>query len=131
MHADLAIGDHASAHVSRSGVDIAPLGVKLDLSQLTPAAFAVGGHFIVECYDKDGALKWEDVAENMVTSAGIADFLNEYFRATTQTTAWYIGLVDNSGFVAFNAADTMASHAGWSEVAAGNYSNANRVTWSP
>jgi hypothetical protein len=102
----------------------------LDLSAIGPS-LPVGGHFIVECYDRDGNLRWEDTAENGVTDAGIASLLNIYFRASTQVTAWYLGLIDNSGFVAFSAADTMTSHAGWSEVATSAYSNSTRVQWSP
>lgn len=126
-----AVGDAASAFVSRGGVDLVPEGIVLDLSALNLNPLGVGGHFIVECYDRDGNLRWEDTAENGVTDAGIASLLNVYLRAQTQITAWYIGLVDNAGFVAFAAADTGASHAGWSEVASGNYSNATRVQWSP
>lgn len=126
-----AVGDRADAFVSRGGVDQVPSGIKLDLSGLDAAKLGVGGHFIVECYDKNGNLSWEDTAENGVTDVGIANLLNEYFRAATQITAWYIGLVDNSGFVAFASSDTMASHSGWSEVSSGNYSQSTRVQWSP
>jgi len=125
------VGDNAFALISRGGVDLVPTGIALDLSALNVAGLPVGGHFIVECYGPDGLLKWEDTAENGVTDVGIASLLNIYFRAQTQITAWYIGLVDNAGFVSFASGDTMSSHSGWSEVASGNYSQSNRVQWSP
>jgi hypothetical protein len=90
---------------------------------------AFRGVFKVTCLDRQGKVKWMDEAHNLVTNTALNDVLNEYIRATTQTTAWYMGLVDNSGFTAFAAADTSASHAGWSESTA--YSNATRPQWSP
>jgi hypothetical protein len=45
----------------------------------------------------------------------------------TQITTWYLGLITGPGSgTTIAAADTMASHAGWTEFV--NYSNANRVT---
>jgi hypothetical protein len=128
------VGGSAGAVISRNGADVVPDGVVLDFSAvrdaLSSAGLPVGGQFIVECYGPDGNLKWEDTAENGVTDAGIASLLNIYFRNQTQIASWYIGLVDNSGFVSFASADTMSSHAGWSEVSTGSYSNANRLQWS-
>lgn len=66
---------------------------------------------------------------NGVTDVGINNILDVYFDAGTQITTWYLGLIDNSGYSAVAAADTMASHAGWTEFT--GYSEANRVTWNP
>ena len=87
---------------------------------------AGGGVFIVTCYDKDGNLKWETKAKNLVTNQGLQDMNTKYFTGATYTAAWYIGLVDNASFTAYAAADTMASHAGWLESVA--YSGGNRGT---
>jgi hypothetical protein len=39
-----------------------------------------------------------------------------YFAGTAQTTTWYLGLVTGPGSgTTFAAADTLASHAGWTE----------------
>ena len=46
--------------------------------------------------------------------------------STTQVTTWYLGLYGAGASNTPAAGDTMASHAGWTEVTA--YSNANRVT---
>lgn len=89
----------------------------------------VSGRYTVKCFDSEGNLRWEDHCDNLITNAGLNDVLNEYIRGTTQTTAWYMGLVDNSGFTAFAAADTASSHAGWAESVA--YSNGARLQWSP
>jgi hypothetical protein len=46
---------------------------------------------------------------------------------TARITTWYLGLITGPGSgTSIVAADTMASHAGWTEYV--NYSNANRVT---
>lgn len=93
--------------------------------------FRVGGIFKVECFDSNGNLKWTEYAKNGVTDVGIASILNIYFVAGTQITAWYIGLINNSGYTALAAGDTMASHGGWAEAAGSNYSQTNRGTWTP
>lgn len=64
---------------------------------------------------------------NTITNLGKNSWLDVYFRNQTQLPNWYIGLVDNSGWTAFDAADTMSSHAGWTEFT--TYSQANRVAW--
>jgi hypothetical protein len=87
------------------------------------------GEYTVRCIAPDGTVRWIAMARNLITNAGLNDVLNAYIRGTTQTTAWYMGLVDNSGFTAFAAADTMSGHAGWSESQA--YSNGSRPQWSP
>lgn len=66
---------------------------------------------------------------NGICNAAVNDILNVYFRAVAQRTAWYCGLIDLAGFTALAQADTMASHAGWTEITA--YSSATRPVWSP
>ena len=87
---------------------------------------AGGGVFHFKCYDKDGNLKWEDSAKNLVVNTGLQDMNTKYFKGVTYTAAWYIGLVNNSGFSAYAAGDTLASHAGWTEST--DYSGGNRGT---
>lgn len=84
----------------------------------------------VQCFDKDGNLKWEEEIFNGIVDEGINQLLDDGFNGGAQTFATaYIGLVDNSGFSAFANGDTMASHAGWTESTA--YSEASRPTWNP
>ena len=52
----------------------------------------------------------------------------KYFTGVVYNAAWYIGLVDNAGFTAYAAGDTLASHAGWNENV--GYSGGNRGTAS-
>lgn len=66
---------------------------------------------------------------NTAKTGGLNDLLEAGFRAGTQRTAWYIGLVDNNGFTSSPAADTMSSHAGWTEITA--YAEATRQAYSP
>jgi hypothetical protein len=54
-------------------------------------------------------------------NAGLNDLLTNYFKGSSYTAAFYVGLKD-SGTIA--AGDTMASHSGWTEDA--NYSNSTR-----
>lgn len=68
----------------------------------------------VECYGADGVLKWEDTFKNTVVNAGLDDVLNEYFKGSAYTAAFYIGLIATST-PTVSAADVMSSHAGWTE----------------
>ena len=75
-----------------------------------------GGVFTVTCYDKDGNLKWQESAHNLVVNEGLADMNDKYFSGSGYTAAWYLGLVTGPGAGnTYAAADTLASHAGWSE----------------
>ena len=77
----------------------------------------LGGIFKVKCFDKNGRLKWEDKAKNLVVNEGLNHQLDILFiSGTTQIDPWYLGLTDGTPTV--NAADTLASHTGWTEVTA-------------
>jgi len=84
------------------------------------------GKFVVE-HIRDGKVIAKHEFPNGITNGGKDSLLNVYFHSATQITTWYIGLVDNSGFSAFAAGDTMASHSGWTESTA--YSESVRQTW--
>ena len=86
-----------------------------------------GGTFYFKCFDKDGNLKWEDSAKNLVVNVGLQDMNTQYFKGVTYSAAWYIGLVQGpaSGNT-YAAGDTLASHSGWTEDT--NYSGGNRAT---
>lgn len=73
-------------------------------------------HYHVEALDKDGKLKWEDDFFNLVVTAGLNDSLDKHLKGSAYTAAWYVGLTDGTPTPA--AGDTMASHAGWTEVTA-------------
>jgi len=73
----------------------------------------LGGVFRFECFDKDGNKKWEDESHNLSVNAGLQHILDILFASGTQVATWYLGLTDGSPTPA--AADTLASHAGWTE----------------
>lgn len=83
-----------------------------------------GGIFTVRCHDKDGNLKWEQKSHNLVVNVGLAYVNTTFFKGSGYTAAWYIGVYGPASSNNPSSADTMASHAGWTEVTA--YSNATR-----
>lgn len=85
-----------------------------------------GGVFHVQCFDKDGNLKWEDQMHNLVVNQGLQDMNTRYFKGSAYTAAFYLGLVAGPGSgTAYAAADTLASHAGWTEFT--NYSGSRKA----
>jgi hypothetical protein len=86
------------------------------------------GRFVVEHRNRDDSLKALYEFPNGIVDVGLNHILDTQFNGGTPVTTWYIGLVDNSGFSAFADADTLASHAGWSEST--TYTESNRVTWA-
>jgi hypothetical protein len=86
------------------------------------------GKFKIQCFDKDGKLKWEDENHNLVVNTGLQYMCGSALTSVTQITTWYIGLYGAGASNAPAAGDTMASHAGWTEVVP--YSNADRPTCS-
>ena len=52
----------------------------------------LGGVFTIECFGKDGKLKWVEKAKNVCTDEGINSLLNVMFHASTQITTWYVTL---------------------------------------
>lgn len=85
-----------------------------------------GGVFRIECFDKNGVLKWQAESKNLVVNQGLQTMNAVYFTSGTQITTWYIGLYGASSSNNPAAGDTMSSHAGWTEET--GYSNANRPT---
>lgn len=82
----------------------------------------VKGRYSFECRDKDGNLKWTDHIDNLVVNVGLDDLLDKYFKGSTYTAAFFVGITDGTPTPA--AGDTMSSHAGWAEVTA--YDEATR-----
>lgn len=85
----------------------------------------IQGRWGIRIYDSQGNLKHEDEWENRVVNAGLDYLLSAGLVGGTQITDWYIGLTGSSPTAA--AADTLASHAGWTEVSA--YSG-DRKAWA-
>ena len=84
------------------------------------------GRFKVKIFDKTGRLKDKFDLHNGIVDVGKDKILDVMFGAVAKPTDWYIGLLDGAS-PTLSDADTMASHAGWSENQ--NYSEAVRQTW--
>lgn len=69
--------------------------------------------------------KWTETFRNLVTTEGKNDIIDKYFKGSSYTAAWYLGL---KGTGSAANGDTLASHGGWSEVTpyAGNRP---AITW--
>ena len=86
-----------------------------------------GGIFTVTCIGADGVEKWSDTFHNLVVNEGLQDMNSKYFQGSGYTAAWYLGLVQGPGSgTTFAAADTLATHAGWTELVAGTAYTGNR-----
>ena len=82
------------------------------------------GVYHMQCFDKDGNLKWEAECPNLVVNGGLQDMNNKYFLGSAYTATWYIGLYGSGATNSPAAGDTMSSHIGWTEVVP--YSQATR-----
>ena len=85
-----------------------------------------GGVFHVQCFDSAGNLKWEDQMHNLVVNVGLQDMNTKYFKGSSYTAGFYLGLVTGPGSgTTYAAGDTLASHAGWTEFT--NYSGSRKA----
>lgn len=79
------------------------------------------GVFTAQCFDKNGNLKWEELFPNVVTTVGKNLALDTYLAGSAYTVVGpFLGLISSVTFTAVAAADTMASHTGWTEAGATN-----------
>ena len=101
------------------------VGSALAIAKPVTEGVGAGGVYTLQCFDKDGKLKWEESSHNLVVNVGLQDMNTKYFAGSSYTAAWYLGLITGPGSgTTIAAADTMASHAGWTENT--GYSNATR-----
>ena len=92
------------------------------------------GRYSVECFDKDGKLKWSEEFDNVVTTVGKNLALDSFLAGSAYTVVGpYLGLINGSASSAV-VGDTMASHAAWLEVGLANaptYTGSRKtVAWS-
>jgi hypothetical protein len=85
---------------------------------------AAGGVFTVQCIGADGQVKWEENLKNLVVNQGLQDMNTKYFSGSAYTATWFIGLYGAASSNDPTAADTAASHPGFTEIVP--YSNATR-----
>lgn len=92
---------------------------------LREAGLAPRARFDFICRDAHGRERWRESADNLITDEGLDFCVDTLLKASGYTAAWYL-LLKGSGSAA--AGDTLASHAGWSEITA--YSgNRPAITW--
>ena len=87
----------------------------LQANAVIPEGMGVEGHYVVECRDAAGKLKWEEEFPNLVVAVGKELMLNTLLRTsgTYTTVGPFLGLINNS--TTFAAADTMTSKT-WTEL---------------
>lgn len=87
----------------------------LQANAVIPEGMGVEGHYVVECRDATGKLKWEEEFPNLVVAVGKELMLNTLLRTsgTYTTVGPFLGLINNS--TTFAAADTMTSKT-WTEL---------------
>ena len=95
-------GDHAVATLATNVADNETVGIE--------------GVYHVECRDAAGNLKWEESFPNLVNAVGKQLLLDTLLRTsgTYTTVGPFLGLISGAS-PTFTAADTMASHAGWTD----------------
>jgi len=86
----------------------------LNTNAISAEGMGIAGYYHVLGYDKDGNLKWEENFPNLVNAIGKQLMLDTLLRGSAYTvTGPFLGLLNSGG--TFTAADTMTSHAGWTE----------------
>ena len=102
--------------ISNKAKSVDKVGACTLLGGSTVSAAGGAGVFTIQCFDKDGKLKWEEKNPNLVVNEGLEDMNDKYFSGSAYTAAWYLGLITGPGSgTTIAAADTLASHAGWTE----------------
>ena len=87
----------------------------LQTNAVVPEGMGIEGRYHVVCRDKDGNIKWEEEFPNLVVAVGKQLMLDTLLKGSSYTVVGpYLGLISGSTNT-FSAADTMSSHAGWSE----------------
>ena len=76
---------------------------------------SVTGRYDVKCLDADGNLKWEDSIKNIVVDEGKIDILTKYFKGSSYSASFFLGLVNSASFTTYAPGDTLLSHGGWLE----------------
>lgn len=98
------------------------------MNRLTNDRLQFKGIFKVEHWRAGKKIGDIDI-KNTVTTDGKNNIFNIMFGGLTQITAWFAGLIDNTGYSSNPVTDTMSSHSGWVEWQ--SYNEATRGQWTP
>jgi len=101
--------------ISNKAKSVDKVGACALLGGATTSTAGGAGVFTIQCFGQDGKLKWEEKNPNLVVNVGLKDMNAKYFSGSAYTAAWYVGLITGPGPATIAAADTLASHAGWTE----------------
>ena len=94
-------GDHAEISMQSNVAGTETVGIE--------------GVYHVVCRDAEGNVKWEDQFPNLVNAVGKQLMLDTLLSGTSYTTVGpFLGLISGAS-PTFAAADTMVTHAGWTE----------------
>lgn len=86
----------------------------LNTNAINSEGMGIHGYYHVLGYDENGDLKWEENFPNLVNAIGKQLMLDTLLRGSSYSvTGPFLGLLNSGG--TFTAADTMTSHAGWTE----------------
>ena len=56
------------------------------------------GRFVIECFDKDGKLKWEDTIKNAVCTEGKNAALTHFLKGSSYTSTVFMGLIEDASY---------------------------------
>jgi hypothetical protein len=94
-------GDHAVATLQANVIGAETVGV--------------AGNYHIECRDAEGNLKWEESFPNLVNAVGKELMLDTLLKGSSYSVVGpFLGLIGGAT-PTFAAADTMVTHAGWTE----------------
>lgn len=88
------------------------------------------GVYTVICRNAEGVEIWRDEIENLVVTTGKNYILDNALAGAAFTASYFMGFVDGASTPTYNAADTAASHAGWSENSSYSSSTRPAVSWN-
>jgi len=93
--------------------------ISLGANAISNESVGIEGHYVVECRDANGNLKWSDSFPNLVNAVGKQLLLNTLLTTsgTYTTVGPFLGLISGAS-PTFAASDTMTSHSGWTEFTA-------------
>jgi hypothetical protein len=81
----------------------------------------IKGRFEFVCRDFKGRERWRDFIDNVVTDLGANLILDQFFAGSGYTVVGpFMGLISSVSWSAVAAANTMSSHAGWTEAGVTN-----------
>lgn len=87
----------------------------LQANTATAESVGIEGHYVVECRDAQGNLKWSEEFPNLVNAVGKELMLDTLLKGSSYSvTGPFLGLISGAS-PTFAAADTMTSHVGWTE----------------